>query len=65
MIGSLHARIYAEHPLADLVGVVDANPEAARKVGEQLGVPWFTEVTDLLEGCDLAAASVSVPEHHR
>ncbi len=65
MIGSLHARIYAEHPLADLVGVVDANPEAARTVGERLGVPWFTEVADLLEGCDLTAASVSVPEHHR
>ena len=22
-IGSLHARIYAEHPLAELVGIVD------------------------------------------
>ena len=65
MIGSLHARIYAEHPLAELVGVVDANRDAARTVGEQLGVPWFTEVGGLLESCDPAAASVSVPEHHR
>ena len=65
MIGSLHARIYAEHPLADLVGVVDADPETARTVGEQLGVPWFTEVGELLDSCDLDAASVSVSEHHR
>ncbi|MXZ06514.1 MAG: Gfo/Idh/MocA family oxidoreductase [Acidimicrobiia bacterium] len=65
MIGSLHARIYAEHPLATLVGVVDADPDTAREVGSHLGVPWFTEVSDLLESCDLEAASVAVSEHHR
>jgi UDP-N-acetylglucosamine 3-dehydrogenase len=64
-IGSLHARIYAEHPLADLVGIVDANPETAQAVAEPLGVPWFTEVSSLLAGCEFEAASVSVPEHYR
>ena len=65
IIGSLHARIYAEHPLSELVGIVDINPETAETVAEPLGVPWFTEVADLLEACDLDAASVSVPEHYR
>ncbi len=64
-IGSLHARIYAEHPLAEPAGIVDADPETARAAAEPLGVPWFTEVSDLLDSCDFAAASVSVPEHHR
>ena len=64
-IGSLHARIYAEHPLAELVGVVDANPQTAEAVARPLGVPWFTEVSELVESCDFEAASVSVPEHHR
>ena len=64
-IGSLHARIYSEHPLAALSGVVDTNPVTARAVAERLRVPWFTEVSDLLDRCDFSAASVSVPEHHR
>ena len=64
-IGSFHARIYTEHPLAALSGVVDTNPVTARAVAERLRVPWFTEVSDLLDRCDFSAASVSVPEHHR
>ena len=64
-IGSLHARIYAEHPLSRLTGICDVNPETAQKVGESLGVPWFTEVPALLSACDFDAASVSVPEHFR
>ena len=64
-IGSLHARIYKEHPLAELVGVVDVDGEQARAVAGPLGVPWFTEVDALLERCDFAAASVAVPEHYR
>ena len=64
-IGSLHARIYAEHPHSELVGIVDANPETAAAVAEPLGVPWFTQVSDLLSACEFEAASVSVPEHYR
>lgn len=65
IIGSLHARIYAEHPLSELVGIVDIDPETAESVAEPLGVPWFTEASDLLEACEFDAASVSVPEHYR
>ena len=64
-IGSLHARIYAEHPMSELVGIVDANPETAQGVARSLGVPWFTKVSDLLSDCDFDAASVAVPEHFR
>ena len=64
-IGSLHARIYAEHPLSELVGIVDANPQTAESVAEALGVPWFTNVSELLSVCDFDAASVAVPEHFR
>ena len=65
VIGSLHARIYAEHPYSELVGIVDVDPETAEAVAGPLGVPWFTEVSDLMEACDFDAASVSVPEHYR
>ena len=64
-IGSLHARIYREHPFSELVGIVDANPATAEAVAGEFDVPWFTEVSDLLDACDFDAASVAVPEHHR
>ena len=64
-IGSLHARIYVEHPLSELVGIVDANPETAQAVADPLAVPWFTSVSDLLSAGDFEAASVSVPEQVR
>ena len=64
-IGSLHARVYAEHPMAELVGVVDSNPATARTVAESLRVPWFVDVSDLLAARDFEAASVAVPEQHR
>ena len=64
-IGALHARIYREHPLAELVAVVDANVHTAQTVGGLLGVPYFATVSDLLDGCRFDAASVAVPEHHR
>ncbi len=65
MIGSLHARIYAEHPLAELVAVVDASSGVARGVGEDLGVPWFTSTEEMVEKVSFDAASVAVSEHHR
>ncbi len=64
-IGSLHARIYHEHPLSELAGVVDADRSRAEAVGREFGVPWFTEVSELMEGGDFDAVSVAVPEHHR
>ncbi len=42
-IGNLHADIYKADALAELVGVCDIIEERARRAGERLGVPWFTE----------------------
>jgi len=64
-IGSLHARIYAEHPLSELAAVVDTNPQTAEAVAEPWGVPWFTNVSELLSAAEFEAASVSVPEQFR
>lgn len=65
MIGSLHARIYAEHPLTELVAVADSNPERARTAGEQLGVAWYSDVEQLLARERVAIASIATPEQQR
>ena len=65
MIGSLHARAYAEHDLAELAAVADADPERARAAGEEHGVPWFGSAEELLAGAEVDAVTIAVSEHHR
>ena len=64
-IGELHAQIYADDPRTELVGVIDADSESARAVAEQLGVPWFDDVEELLRNSRPQLASVAVPEGAR
>ena len=65
MIGRLHARIYHEHPLAELVGVVDVDAERAEEIGREFGVSWYRSVEDLLFEADADVVSVATPEQAR
>jgi predicted dehydrogenase len=48
-IGNLHARIYKEDPLAELVGVCDIVKERADAAAERLGVPAFYDAGKMLQ----------------
>jgi len=58
-LGQHHARVYAELPEAELVGVVDHDPKRAAEVAERHGVPVFADAEALGAECD--AVSVVVP----
>lgn len=59
-LGRHHARVYTELPGVQLVRVVDVDERTARRVGEDLGVPWSTDpLQPLTEG--VRAVSVAVP----
>ncbi len=58
-LGQHHARIYAGLEEADLVAVVDADPDRAASVASRHGVPALRSFTDLPS--DLEAVSVAVP----
>lgn len=47
-IGNLHASIYKDDELAELVGVCDIIEERARAAGERFGVPWFLSAPEML-----------------
>ncbi len=47
-IGSLHARLYQENALAELVGVCDRIAERASETGARHGVPSFTDTEEML-----------------
>ncbi len=58
-LGRIHAGIYADSEAADLVGVIDANPERAKAVAEELGCEAFGSPQELTDRVD--AVSVVVP----
>jgi len=60
-LGQHHARVYTELLGAHLVGVVEQNESRAAAIGENLGVPWFTEIDDFIERAAPEAVSVVVP----
>ncbi|MHC5025966.1 MAG: Gfo/Idh/MocA family protein, partial [Planctomycetota bacterium] len=64
-MGRHHARVYAQTEGVDLVGVVDADPEAAMAITREWGGTAFGSVSELIShGVD--AVTIATPTvHHR
>ncbi|MCA8970491.1 MAG: Gfo/Idh/MocA family oxidoreductase [Planctomycetes bacterium] len=60
-LGKHHARLLAAMPSADLVGVVDTNPDTARDVGEEWDVQYSTDVREAPLAWGAEAVSLVVP----
>ena len=60
-LGRIHARLLAQQPVYNVVGIVDPVLEARRQVAGDLGVPAFSHV-DQLQG-HLDAAVIATPTH--
>jgi len=58
-IGNLHARIYKEDALAELVGVCDIVPERADAAAKKLGVPAFYDARKMLDSLTPNLCSVT------
>jgi UDP-N-acetylglucosamine 3-dehydrogenase len=58
VMGQHHARVYSQLE-CELVGVVDADMDKARTVGEHYGVPYYADHAELVSRVD--AVSVVVP----
>ncbi len=63
-LGRIHAKIYAQMPDVELVGVADLDEKAAREVAAQYGCAPYRDATDLLGKVE--AISIVVPTiYHR
>jgi predicted dehydrogenase len=64
--GRNHVRVWKELEGAELVGVVDADPSRARRIGEEFGVPVIPDL-DAFAAAHVEAVSLAVPtkEHAR
>lgn len=64
-LGKHHARIYHENiPEAQLVCVVDKDPDVARTVAEQYGVEWRDSYYDLPPGVQAVSVVTPTETHH-
>ena len=61
-LGRHHARLYAESPNAEVVGIFDVQKETAEKVGAEFNLKVFEKWEDLAAQCD--ALSVAVPANY-
>ncbi|MFS4460388.1 Gfo/Idh/MocA family protein [Bdellovibrio sp. HCB2-146] len=63
-LGNFHAQKYKNNPNVELVGVCDAFPAQADKIGKELGVPSFHDPKDLLGKVDLVTIAASTLSHY-
>ncbi len=60
-LGQHHARVYTELLDARLVGVVDSDEGRARLIGDNLGVPAYSSMAELIDRQAPDAVSIVVP----
>ena len=61
--GAKHARWYAKMPDAKLVTIIDADPDRARALAEELGCSWGADLDALPEAVEAASVAVPTPLH--
>jgi len=62
-LGSIHARIWAEHPEVELVAVVDARPERARDLAAELACAALADARELPGDVDGVCVVVPTAVH--
>lgn len=61
-MGRLHARVYSQMPTVKLIGVYDADPDAATETAEQYGTHAATSIEQLAR--EARAVTIAVPTTH-
>jgi UDP-N-acetylglucosamine 3-dehydrogenase len=59
--GKNHARVYKDLPEAELVGVADLNPAAAKDTGERYRVPYYTDPDKIVCDPEIQLVSICTP----
>ncbi|HET9352361.1 MAG TPA: Gfo/Idh/MocA family oxidoreductase, partial [Sphingomicrobium sp.] len=60
--GSRHARVYQDHPVADLVGVAELDPARLAEIVDATGAQGYPDYRALLARPDLEAVSICLPD---
>ena len=63
-LGRHHARLYAQSPNAEVVGIFDVRKESADAVGAEFNLKVFADWRELAEQCDALSVAVPANFHH-
>ncbi len=63
-LGKLHTKFFNSILLCDLVGVYDKNPDAAKSVGDELGIKVFDTIDELLENTEAVSIVTTTSAHY-
>jgi predicted dehydrogenase len=63
-LGRFHAQKYAQLSGSKLIAVVDADAQAAAKVGAEVGAPALQDYRQILDQVDAVSLAVPTPLHH-
>lgn len=58
-LGRIHAMLWKQCEIADLVGIYESNPERAKEIADEFDTKAFTSIDELLNEVD--AVTISVP----
>jgi predicted dehydrogenase len=61
--GRSHAEKYVQHPSADLVAVVDIDPDRAQAVGKEFGASIFTDYARIFDSVDMVSVATPATTH--
>src|SRR5688572_20123948 len=64
-LGQHHARVYAELPEAELVGVLDQNRERAAEIAARHGCPLLPDLAAVAASAEAVSVAVPTVDHHR
>jgi predicted dehydrogenase len=60
--GSRHARVYRDHPAAELIGVADIDPARVAEAGDLMAAKGFADYREVLAMPELQAVSICLPD---
>ncbi|MBP7688207.1 MAG: Gfo/Idh/MocA family oxidoreductase [Thermoflexales bacterium] len=63
ILGSRHARVFAEQPDCELIAVVDINSARAEQVAQTHGARAFTDYEAMLHSVEVDAVAIATPDH--
>ncbi len=64
VLGKLHAKLYKTLEEAEITGVYDVNPQTAEAVGQEFGIPVFTDMNALIDASEALSIAVPATNHH-
>jgi predicted dehydrogenase len=63
-LGKLHTKMFKQIENCELTGVFDANPEQAKAVSQEFGVPAFNSIEELLSKVKAVSIAAVTSAHH-